>query len=126
MALDDATSKSHEPVIVAVEEVLQAIRAVQRALRESEARTEENLTRLRRAEQLADVVRQAPVSMARIDINDAIDRLTTARQASRAACFRQLIEEGMTRKEIASRWGFSQQVVSRIVNHEDPPAATGR
>jgi DNA-binding NarL/FixJ family response regulator len=126
MALDDSMRKSHEPVIAAVEEVLEAIRAVQRALRESEERTEENLARLRGAEQLADVVRQAPVSMARIDINQAIDRLTTARQASRAACFRQLIEEGMTRKEIASRWGFSQQVVSRIVNYEDQQAAAGQ
>ncbi len=24
----------------------------------------------------------------------------------------------MSRKEIAARWGFSQQMVSRIVNHE--------
>ena len=126
MALDDSMRKSHEPVIVAVEEVLEAIRAVQRALRESEKRTEENLARLRATDRLTDVVRQSPVSMARLDINEAIDRLTTARQASRAACFRQLIEDGMTRKEIASKWGFSQQVVSRIVNYQDPSAAAGR
>ena len=59
--------------------------------------------------------------MARIDINDAIDRLISARQVSRAVSFRRLTEEGMNRKEIASKWGFSQQVVSRIMNYENPP-----
>jgi hypothetical protein len=126
MALDDSMRKSREPVIVAVEEVLEAIRAVQRALRESETHTQENLARLRAADRFADVVRRAPASMVRLDINEAIDRLTTARRASRAACFRQLIEDGMTRKEMASTWGFSQQVVTRIVNYGDPSTATGR
>ena len=32
----------------------------------------------------------------------------------------------MTRKEIAAKWGFSQQVVSRIVNYADPSTAAGR
>jgi hypothetical protein len=72
MALDDSMRKSHEPVIAAVEDVLEAIRAVQRSLRESEERTEENLARLRSADRVADVVRQAPVSIARVDINEAL------------------------------------------------------
>ncbi len=118
-------SISDEPVILALEEVIEAMRAVQRALRDSEVRTVENVARLRAGERLADIVRGAPVSMARIDINDAIGRLTTARQASRAVGFRQLIEDGMTRKEIASKWGFSQQVVSRIVNYGEPAAEAG-
>ena len=118
--------KSDEPLVSALGEVLEAMRSLQRALRESEMRTVENMARLRAGEQLADIVRQTPVSTARIDINEAIDRLTTARQVSRAVGFRQLIEDGMTRKEIAAMWGFSQQVVSRIVHYEDPSAETRR
>jgi DNA-binding transcriptional regulator LsrR (DeoR family) len=77
-----------------------------------------NIARIQAGEPLTEVVRESPVSMARNELNDAFDRLTTARQASRAATFRQLTGEGMTRKEIASKWGFSQQVVSRVVNHD--------
>ena len=111
--------ETDEPVMAALEGVLDAIRTLQRALKESEERTVANMARLRSGEALADVVREAPVSMARIDINEAIDRLIAARQVSRAVGFRQLIEDGMNRKEIASKWGFSQQVVSRVLNYED-------
>jgi hypothetical protein len=126
MAVGGSMREADEPVFAALEEVLEAIRTLQRSLRESEDRTVANMARLRSGEQLADIVRQAPVSMARIDINEAIDRLIAARQVSRAVSFRRLTEDGMNRKEIASKWGFSQQVVSRILNHDSPSAGTGR
>lgn len=106
------------PLLSALGEVLEATRAAQAALRESELRTMENIARIQAGEPLTEIVRESPVSMARNELNDAFDRLTTARQASRAATFRRLAEEGMTRKEIASKWGFSQQVVSRVVNYD--------
>ncbi len=75
------------------------------------------ISRLRAGERLTDVVRAGPSSRARSDINAALAGLTVARRGSRAATFRQLVGEGMTGKEIAANWGFSQQVVSRIVTH---------
>jgi DNA invertase Pin-like site-specific DNA recombinase len=118
MASGESAGKGNEPLLVALGEVLEAMAAVRAALQESEQRTLANMARLRAGEPLAEVVHQAPVSTARVSLNEAVDRLTRARQASRAATFRQLIEEGTTRKEIAAKWGFSLQVVSRIVNFE--------
>ena len=109
---------TENPLLSALGEVLETTRTAQAALQESELRTMGNIARIQAGEPLTEIVRESPVSMARNELNDAFDRLTAVRQASRAATFRQLAEEGMTRKEIASKWGFSQQVVSRVVNHD--------
>ena len=103
----------------ALSEVLEATRVLQQALRDSEERTVRNLARLRSGDRLVDLVRDVPNSLARMEINEALDRLTAARQRSRSATFRRLIDEGLSRKEIAANWGFSLTVVSRIINHDD-------
>jgi DNA invertase Pin-like site-specific DNA recombinase len=108
-----------DPVIHAIEEMLEANRGLQQVLKASEARMEQYLRLLNSGVRAVDLARSYPAVTARIEDNEAIDRLTRTRQRSRAATFRRLIEEGMTRKEIAEGWGFSQQVVSRIVNYED-------
>lgn len=126
MTGSQAEPEANDPVISALKEMLEANRSLQRVLMASEARMEEYLRRLKGGERTADLARASPAVTSRIEDNDAIDRLTRARQRSRAATFRRLIEEGMTRKEIAEGWGFSQQVVSRIVNYEavDPTDST--
>jgi hypothetical protein len=123
---ETAGKKSQDPLLSALWEVLEATRVVQGVLRESELRTMANIARLEAGERLTEVVRESPISLARIQINEAIDRLTAARQVSRAATFRQLSEEGMTRKEISSKWGFSQQVVSKVVHYPDRSSGTGQ
>ncbi|MGO8873542.1 MAG: hypothetical protein ACLQPH_19480 [Acidimicrobiales bacterium] len=120
MAEGQSVGQGGDPLLEALEEILNATRGAQRALRESEARIERNISRLRGGEPAVRVVQDVPSSNARTEINDALDRLIATRQRARAATFRRLIEEGMTRKEIAANWGFSQQVVSRIVNYELP------
>ncbi len=117
-----------DSVISALEEMLQANRSLQQVLKASERRMEEYLRLLNAGVRTADLARSTSAMASRIEDNEAIDRLTRARQRSRAATFRRLIDEGMTRKEIAQGWGFSQQVVSRIVNYQDgeSPNLSGR
>lgn len=119
---NQAEPQNGDPVISAVEEMLAANRSLQHVLKASEARMEGYLRRLNAGARTIDLARTTPAVASRIEDNEAIDRLTRARQRSRAATFRRLIEEGMTRKEIADGWGFSQQVVSRIVNYQDVDA----
>ncbi len=119
MAVDRSAGDDSDPLLSALGEVLEATRVLQRALRDSEERTVRNMGRLRSGERLVVVVRVAPYSKARMEINEALDRLTAARQRSRGATFHRLVDEGLSRKEIASNWGFSQTVVSRIINRDD-------
>ena len=102
----------------ALSEVLEANRALQAVLEESAARTKWYIQRLRTGERVVDLARALPVEKDRTEDNEAIDRFTRARLRSRAATFQRLADEGMSRKEIAGLWGFSQQVVSRIINHK--------
>lgn len=119
MAADRAEGDGSDPLLSVLSEVLEATRVLQQALRDSEERTVRNLARLRSGDRLVDLVRDVPNSLARMEINEALDRLTAARQRSRSATFRRLIDEGLSRKEIAANLGFSLTVVSRIINHDD-------
>jgi hypothetical protein len=115
------SASEQDPQLAALAEVLEANRALQDALRESEGRIVRYIAELEGGRSTSDMVRVTPASTVRIGDNDAFDRLTRARRRSRAATFRRLIDEGMSRKEIAEHWGFSQQVVSQILKHELPP-----
>ncbi len=109
-----------DALIAALEEVLEANRSLQGVLRASEERTRQYIALLAAGSPVADVVRSTPAVTPRNEGNSAIANFTRARQRSRSVAFLRLIEEGMSRKEIAGNWGFSQQVVSRIVNNPDP------
>ena len=102
----------------ALSEVLDANRALQAVLEESATRTQGYIQRLRTGERVVDLVRALPVERDRTEDNEAIDRFTRARLRSRAVTFQRLADQGMSRKEIAQLWGFSQQVVSRIIRHK--------
>ncbi len=111
-----------------LDEFLEANRSLQRVLWASEARTEAYVARLRAGERVIDIARAEAVGTARTEDNEALDRLTRARQRSRTATFRRLSSEGMSRREIADHWGFSQQMVSRILSHPSlsPPEESGK
>ena len=100
----------------AVTEMLAATQAARAVLERSESRIEEYLRRLRAGDRASDIAREGRPGGARLEDNDAIQNLMRARQLARAATFRQLVGEGMSRKEIASIWGFSHQVVARSIN----------
>jgi DNA-binding NarL/FixJ family response regulator len=110
-----------DPLVSAFEEVLAANRNAQRVLRDSEARTERYIARITAGERAADLARANPASSARIEDNEALDWFTRARKKSRSAVFHRLIAEGMSRKEIAENWGFSEQVVSKAVRFRGGP-----
>ncbi len=107
-----------DPLITAVGELLAANLALQQVLQESAGRMERYLELLAGGARAIDMTRRTPPTAARSEDNQAIDRLTLARRQARAATFHRLIAEGMSRREIAEHWGFSQQVVSRIVNFD--------
>jgi hypothetical protein len=109
----------NDALVVALGELMDANLVLQDVLRESAARTERYIERLRAGDRVLDLVGSRPVNQDRAQDNEAIDQFTRARQRSRAATFRRLGEEGMSRKEIAELWGFSQQMVSRILNYRD-------
>jgi len=117
-----STPEGEEGLRHALNEVLEANRALRAVLQESEARTRRYIDRLAAGDRVLDLVRAQPVDRVRTEDNQAIERFTRARQRSRAATFRRLSEEGMSRREIADLWGFSQQMVSRIVNLKDGAA----
>ena len=122
MSEDDSLPEERDPLLVALGEVLEATRFVQSVLRESEERTLGNISRIRAGERFTDLVREVPSSTLRTEINEALDRLIEVRQRSCAAMFLRLVEEGVSRKEIATNWGFSQTVVSRVMKNEDVSA----
>ncbi len=121
MTGSQATPEDEDPLIASLREFLEANRSLQRALQMREARIEGYIAALEAGDRAVDLARASPAVAARTTDNQAIDRLTKARQKSRARTFHRLIKEGMSRKEIAEIWGFSQQVVSRIVNYERVP-----
>jgi hypothetical protein len=112
-------SPGEDGLLLALDELLEANLALQRVLEESAARTRGYLEQLRAGARAVDLVQAQPVGRDRTEDNEAIDRFTRARQRSRMAAFGRLGDEGMSRKEMAGRWGFSQQMVSRIVNRSD-------
>jgi hypothetical protein len=112
-------SQGDDGLLLALDEFLEANLALQRVLQESATRTRGYLEQLRAGARAVDLVQAQPVERDRMEDNEAIERFTRARQRSRTAAFGRLGEEGMSRKEMAGRWGFSQQMVSRIVNRSD-------
>ncbi len=111
-----AAPQEDDPLFSAVEGMYDANLAAQRVLREAQGRIEQYMTLLRTGHRAVDIAREHPPAKERDETNEAIEHLTRARQRARAETFRRLIDEGMSRKEIANGWGFSVQVVSRIVN----------
>jgi DNA invertase Pin-like site-specific DNA recombinase len=127
MAVPVPEEGTSDHLFAALEEMVEATRAAHEALRLSEERTRQYIERLRAGERTIDIARAVPGSYARYEINGVMERLTAARQRARSASFRQLIVEGMSRKEIAANWGFSLQVVSKVLNYQDPSEpGTGR
>ncbi len=112
-------SPGEDGLLLALDELLEANLALQRVLEESAARTRGYLDQLHAGARAVDLVETQPIQRDRTEDNEAIERFTRARQRSRMAVFGRLGDEGMSRKEIAGRWGFSQQMVSRIVNRSD-------
>lgn len=127
MAAPAPEEGTSDHLFAALEEMAEATRAAHDALRLSEERNRQYIERLRAGERTIDMVRVIHGSNGRYEINGVMERLTAARQRARAATFRQLLAEGMTRKEIAANWGFSLQVVSKILNYKEPSEPrTGR
>jgi DNA invertase Pin-like site-specific DNA recombinase len=118
MSADRAAPDEHDPLIAALLEVLDANRSLQGVLHGSEARILHYIAELRSGRRTADLVRSTATEAVRNEDNHGFERLTRARRQSRAATFRRLIDEGMSRREIAENWGFSQQVVSRILRQQ--------
>jgi hypothetical protein len=118
---EESESRESDPLLAALDRVLQANRATQQALIGNEERTLRYIARVRAGDRVVDMAREGLAAERRTELNAAMADLIAARQGSRHAIFRQLVADGMTRKEIAAIWGFSQQVVSRIVNYEDGP-----
>jgi hypothetical protein len=114
-----SAAQGEDGLLLALEELLEANLTLQRVLQESAARTRGYLEKLRAGARAVDLVQAQPVERDRTEDNEAIEWFTRARQRSRMAAFGRLGDEGMSRKEMAGRWGFSQQMVSRIVNRSD-------
>jgi len=105
-------------LIEAIEEMLQATRTAREVMQQSEVRIEQYLERLRSGQPASELARGSRPAGARSEDNGALEALNRTRQRARAVTFRHLVAEGMSRKEIAELWGFSQQVVSRSINYD--------
>jgi DNA-directed RNA polymerase specialized sigma subunit len=95
-----------EEMIAASDEVCEAIASHNASRRVA-------IERLRRGDDLRSIVDDSPLAANLERTRAAMAELDTARGRIRSAVMRALLDEGMTKREIAQRWGVSPQLVSR-------------
>ena len=96
-----------------MEEVADALKDAQRALRAAEVGSRKALRSKTGGVPTAAVLRAAPVAGYRPDVDDALTRLERARHQIVVTTFRVALEDGMTIGELSRNYGFSRQLGSR-------------
>ncbi|MFZ0171858.1 MAG: hypothetical protein WAL04_09275 [Acidimicrobiales bacterium] len=102
-----------ELVLRSIEEFLAEAAALREALRRTEAQLRAVSRQIVAGATVSDVLVRAPQSEPRRDLSERMDALEQARLRYRRFLVAVAQDEGLSLGEIARRWGFSRQLVSR-------------
>ena len=107
--------ETSEGLIEAIQGVAVASRDARRVLEGVEDLLESAIDRLRDGGAVVDLVKETRFSSERELVQEALERLNSARHRFRLRVVGECIEAGMTPREVAEWWGISRQRVDQFI-----------
>ncbi len=107
--------ETSERLIEAMQDVADASRHARKVFEGVEVLLESAIVGLRDGGAVAALVQESRISTERELVQEALERLNTARHRFRLRVVGACIESGMTPREVADWWGISRQRVDQFI-----------